>query len=177
MIEVRTLCREDDRSGFCSGNGALDDYLKRFAGQNQFKFQNSVTYLAIEQTKIVGYFTVSTGSLDINDLPDEYRIGLPPYDLPVLRLVRLAVQEDVQRKGIGKRLLYEVVQLARTLAAMVGCSGIFVDAKSDATLFYEKFGFTRITLTKGRLKETQNLTDMYLHCTRFMPLLSSTQTP
>ena len=88
-VEIRALRADDERDRFRSGNDALDGFLLRYAGQNQFRHHIGVTYVAVESSTILGYATVSPATLDADDLPGGRR--MPPYPLPVLRLARLAV--------------------------------------------------------------------------------------
>ena len=53
-LELRPLLESDDRTGFSCGQGDLDRYFQHFAGQNQFRHQLSVTYVAIANDVIVG---------------------------------------------------------------------------------------------------------------------------
>jgi hypothetical protein len=68
-VEIRALKRKDDRQVFRSGDEALDLYFHKYAGQNQFRHHIGVTYIAVEDDRILGYVTVAPGSLDAEDLP------------------------------------------------------------------------------------------------------------
>ena len=93
-VEIRALRKSDDREDFHSGDEALDLYFRRYAGQNQFRHHLGVTYVAIEEERVLGFVTVSPGSLDAEELPSGRR--LPPYPVPVLRVARLAVDESAR---------------------------------------------------------------------------------
>lgn len=67
-VEIRALERSDDRQAFRCGDEALDVYFHRYAGQNQFRHHLGVTYVAVEAERILGFVTVSPGSLDADDL-------------------------------------------------------------------------------------------------------------
>ena len=67
-VEIRALERSDDRQAFSCGDEALDVYFHRYAGQNQFRHHLGVTYVAVEAERILGFVTVSPGSLDADDL-------------------------------------------------------------------------------------------------------------
>ncbi len=53
-VEIRALRPTDDRASFRSGDEALDLYFHRYAGQNQFRHHLGVTYIAVEQSVILG---------------------------------------------------------------------------------------------------------------------------
>ena len=148
-MEIRALRESDDRSGFRSGDADLDRFFHRYAGQNQFRHHLSVTYVAAEGGRLAGYFAVSVGHLELDQLPLVYRRKLPRYPLPILRLARLAVDESFRGSGIGTRLLKAVLQMALRLAEDFGCTGVVVDAKPAAMPFYEKFGFTPLDAVEG----------------------------
>ena len=145
--EIRALERNDDRSSFCSGDEALDLFFHRYAGQNQFRHHVGVTYVAVEDARILGFATVAPGTLDADDIPGERR--MPPYPVPVLRLARLAVGRDERGRGLGRRLLRFTIEMAETMRDELGCVGVVVDAKAGAEEFYRERGFVAINVVKG----------------------------
>lgn len=56
---------------------------------------------------------------------------------------RVAIREDVQRKGHGKALL----TLAESFAQTKGCTHIVSDVAPDAVGFYERCGYTLVPST------------------------------
>lgn len=147
IVEIRPLEPGDDRSGFRSGDDALDVYFRRYAGQNQFRHHIGVTHVARCGADIVGFVTVAPGSLDADDLPSGRR--RPPYPLPVLRVARLAVAESRRGCGVGAALLRFAVEQAESLRAEFGCVGLLVDAKVESVAFYARFGFEEVSLVEG----------------------------
>jgi len=131
-MEIRALREEDDRSQFHSGDPDLDRFFHRFAGQNQFRHYVGVTYVAVDEGRVLGFATIAPGHIEIEDLPAATRKKLPRYPLPVLRLARLAVDQDARGQGLGRRLLRFVLELAVQMANDYGCIGVCVDAKPDA---------------------------------------------
>lgn len=152
-IEIRPLVPADDRSAFSCGEPRLDRFFQHYAGQNQFKLNLSVTYVAVEEKDIVGFATVAVGSIEKQDLPSKrLRQRLPAYPLPILRLARLGVGESAQGSGVGYPLLRHVLQLALTQREALGCVGVVTDAKPDAASFYDKLGFIALEgVRQGRL--------------------------
>lgn len=151
-VEVRALAPEDDRSRFTCGHPELDRFFRDYAGQNQFKLHLSVTYVAVLAGKIVGFATVTVGSLERASLPPAVaKKRLPAYPLPVLRLARLGVDATAQGKGIGQALLLHVFSLALAQRDQLGCVGLVTDAKPDAVGFYERLGFRALRTTEGAL--------------------------
>lgn len=117
----------------------------------------------------MGYFTIAPGQIESEDLSASIGKRLPQYPLPVLRLARLAVDESVRGKGVGRALLGAVVRLALEMAERFGCVGIVVDAKPGAVDFYVRFGFTRKIATEVRTASTP----MFLSAARIRAARSS----
>ena len=144
-IEIRPLQKSDDRSGFSCGQADLDRFFIYYAGQSQFKLRISTTYVALLNEVIVGYATVTPGVLERATLPDpKMRRRMPAYPLPVLRLARLGISTEAQGLGLGRRLLGHIFRLALIQGDTLGCVGVLTDAKSDALVFYQKYGFERL---------------------------------
>ena len=112
-IAVRQLRPEDDRAGFRSGNIDLDRFFQKFAGQNQFRHHIGTTYVAVDGDAVIGFATVSPSAIDVGRVPAMRRKRLPKHPMPVLRLARLAVDERVQGRGVGRGLLKAVFRLAK----------------------------------------------------------------
>lgn len=162
MIEIRVLRTDDKRDGFRSGDIELDRFFQKFAGQNQFRLHIGTTYVAVRETEIVGFATVSATSLTIEDLPISIKRRMPNYPLPALRLARLAVAEAAQGQGVGKQLLKAVFQIAHEMADRTGCVAVVADAKPDAVEFYKRFGFQPFEAVVGALADRPPPTPMLL---------------
>lgn len=144
-VEIRPLARDDDRSAFSCGEPDLDRFFEHYAGQNQFKLHLAVTYVALVQSRIVGFATVAPPSIERESVPTaRLRKRLPSYPLPVLRLARLGVDSRARGHGIGRALLRRVLALALEQRDLLGCVGVVTDAKVDAVAFYEKLGFSAL---------------------------------
>ena len=162
MIEIRALREGDDRTAFRSGDADLDRFFHRFAGQNQFRHHLGVTYVAVQDRSVLGYATVAAAHVEIDDLPPATRRKLPRYPLPVLRLVRLAVDQSARGQGVGLQLLRFVLRLARQMADEYGCVGVVVDSKPEAEAFYAKYGFVAVEAVEGRSDARPVPTPMFL---------------
>ena len=141
-IEIRPLRLEDDRGAFSCGQPDLDRFFHHYAGQNQFRLHLAVTYVAVVEGRLIGFATVSVGSLERRTLPSaRMRKRLPGYPLPILRLARLGVDQRAQGLGVGSALLRHVLSLALEQRDSLGCIGVVTDAKPEALAFYARFGF------------------------------------
>jgi GNAT superfamily N-acetyltransferase len=161
-MEIRALREADERSAFRCGDPDLDRFFLRFAAQNQFRHYVGVTYVAVDDVRILGFATVAPGHVEIEGLPAEARRALPRYPLPVLRLARLAVDQGAQGQGLGAQLLRFVLELATRMAADFGCTGVVVDAKHGAVNFYEKHGFIALDAVHGQSDARPRPTAMFL---------------
>ncbi len=162
MIEFRALRVDDIRDGFRSGDVELDRFFHKFAGQNQFRLHIGTTYVAIRESEILGFATVSATSITIEDFPKSARKRLPKYPLPALRLARLAVAASARGHGIGKQLLKAVFRIAHEMADRTGCVAVVVDAKPAAIEFYQGFGFEAFEIISGELGDRPALLPMIL---------------
>lgn len=162
MIEIRALREADDRAQFRSGDPDLDRFFHRFAGQNQFRHHLGVTYVAVEDRRILGFATVAPGHVEIEGLPSTARAKLPRYPLAVLRLARLAVDASAAGAGLGTTLLRFVFELAARMADEYGCVGVIVDAKRGAVDFYAKYGFIPVEAVEGQADARPRPMPMFL---------------
>ena len=137
---IEKLSKHHKRENFDCGNQFLNDFLKKYAYQNQTRYFVGVTYVAHFNNQVIGYITLSASSIK-KVLLDKKK---PYEDLPILRIGRLAIDKKYQRKGIGKQLLKFGIQKAIEMKNNYGCIGIVVDAKEKALNFYKQFGFVKI---------------------------------
>lgn len=148
-MEIRALRENDDRTGLRSGDPDHDRFFHRFAGQDQLRLFVGVTYVGVEDDRILGYATVAAGHVECDGLPRTLRQGLPSYPLPILRLARLAVDAAARGRGIGSEFLRFVLNLALGMSSDFGCMGVLVDAKTGAVPLYEPYGFVRLESVLG----------------------------
>lgn len=142
-LVIKGLKSHHDRKDFDCGETLLNDFLQRFARQQGDK-DFSRTYVATqaEQSRILGFYAISSASIDFANWPAAMR--LPRYPVPVVRIGRLAVDTRSQGQGVGLALLQHAMSLAVTTAEKIGLYAVVVDAKHEAAeAFYEKYGFVR----------------------------------
>lgn len=146
-----------DRHSFDCGVNELNAFLKQHANQNQLK-NISTTYVAVvavssnDRKKIYGYYTLSAGHIQCDQLPENIKIKLPKYPIPIARIGRLAVDNDQQGQGIGGFLLHNALTRILSIADKIGIYAVVVDAKNDAANdFYKKYGFNTLQDTKSTL--------------------------
>ena len=142
-MEISRLGEDHVREKFESGVAGLDDFLRRFARQND-KRGLSRTYVATRpgEEDIIGYVTIRVGQVGCVDLPEEEQRRLPRYPVPVLHIGRLAVDKRARGAGLGGQLLMYALGKALDAAQVLGVWGVEVIAKdAGARGFYEHYGF------------------------------------
>jgi GNAT superfamily N-acetyltransferase len=145
-VLIRRLEEQDEVAPFDCGDKALNNYLKCYAWANQQKSSIGVTYVAIDEgapRTVIGYFTLATASVPRNAFPKKYVRGLPPYELPLILLARLAVDRRFSGKGLGHALLSEAFQITLRVADD-GCRCIITDAYRDKIDWYARYGFVAL---------------------------------
>src|SRR5438309_5150304 len=143
-LVIRRLEAADEVENFDCGDEPLNNYLKRHAWSNQEKILIGVSYVAVDEgasRAVLGYFTLATASVPRDAFPKKYVRGLPPYDLPLILLARLAVDRRFAGKGLGHALISEAFKIALRVADAVGCRCIITDAYRDRVDWYARYGF------------------------------------
>ena len=143
-VTIRRLEEFDEVAGFDCGNEPLNNYLRRHAWTNQQKVSIGVTYVAVDESApriVLGYFTLATSSVPRDRLPQKYVRGLPPYDLPLILLARLAVDRRFSGRGLGHALISEALKITLRVADEVGCRCIVTDAYPEKVGWYARYGF------------------------------------
>lgn len=150
---------------FDSGEPVLDDWLRRRALPNEASGA-SRTYVACVEKTVVGYYTLAIGAVAHAEAPGRMKRNRPD-PLPVMVIGRLAVDKNVQRRGIGKGLLRDAVLRTVQAAKIAGIRAILAHAISEpAKRFYEGCGLTAspidpltVMLTLAEAEKILNSTD------------------
>ena len=102
---------------------------------------------------IAGFYSLSTFTLSLTDLPEEIARKLPRYDvIPAALIGRLARDQRVRGRGIGELLLADAIRRILGASKTLAVFAIAVDAKdARAVVFYEGFGFRLFPLHPNRL--------------------------
>lgn len=131
----RKLEREDVREGFNSGAPELDEWLARYSWQNQ-RANNATTYVTVLDGRVVGYYAIAVANVTKESAPAPVAKGAPNH-VPCLLLARLAVDQSMQGRGLGRGLLQDVLHRTAGLADSVGIRALLVHARDDtAQRFY-----------------------------------------
>ena len=136
---------------FDCGNEKLNNYLKRFAHINN-QHGSARTFVTIKEKDVIGYYTLTIGSVAREETPQRVSKGLAKYPVPIIILARLAVDKNFQGKDIGQSLLRDALLRIVAAADEIGGRAVFVHAKNnEAKAFYTKFGFEPSPIDKFHL--------------------------
>ena len=150
---IEPLGPKHDRAAFTCGVEILDAYLKKQAGQDPKKHAAVTFVLSPDRTIIVGYYTLSQYSVQLDEIPEAVAKKLPKYPMvPTTLLGRLAVSSAFRGQGHGAALLMDALYRTLQHSREVASPGVIVDAKDAAALaFYKKYGFLELPRIERRL--------------------------
>ena len=143
-LVITPLGEQHDRKTFDCGEASLNQYLNRYANQDIRRRVNRVFVASPpgEPRLVIGYYSLSAGSLAAVDLPEKLRRRLPRYPVPVVLLGRLAVAKSHQGKGLGAILIGDALQRIALASQVIAVYAVVVDALNErAAEFYQQFGF------------------------------------
>jgi GNAT superfamily N-acetyltransferase len=130
--EEAPLAKHHDRAGFDCGDADLNVYLQRYARQNHESGGAKCFVAAPADTpaRVLGFYTLSPGSLEYSRTPALVKKGLARYEVPVFRLGRLAVDQAIHGRGLGGALLLRAAARCIRIADEVGGVGLVIDANN-----------------------------------------------
>ena len=147
------LATHHDRKVFHCGVPELDEYLRYRAGQDVRRRVAAVFVMVPEgePQRIAGFYTLSSASIVLDNLPRDIVKKLPRYPIvPAVLIGRLA--RDEHFSGVGKMLLLNALARSLQYSDEVAAAVVLVDAKNDeARGFYARFGFTKVAQTSNRM--------------------------
>ncbi len=159
---VEPLTKKHKRSDFSCGSAPLDRYLKNQARQDAKRGIAAPFVLVRPVNKIIGYYTLSAFSIELEKLPQAQIRKLPKYPgVPATLLGRLATDQNYRGLGLGEHLLMDALYRSYNATAQIASYAVVVDAKDAAAIaFYTKYDFTqfpdhphRLFLPMNRMKK------------------------
>ena len=138
---VRKLKATDAVGSFDCGQFALNQFLQRYALSNQ-RANSAQTYVCCDGDAVVGFYSLTVGSVDHLSAPERVVKGLARHPVPVMVLARLAIDQTFKGKGLGRALLKDALLRTLMAADIAGIRAVLVHAKDDeAREWYKKFDF------------------------------------
>jgi predicted N-acetyltransferase YhbS len=130
-----------DTSSFHCRHDSLNEWLRRRALANASSGATRTYVVCADDHRVVGYYALAAGSLDIGSAPTRLRRNMPD-PLPVVVLGRLAVDEAWSGRGVGGGLLKDAVLRSLQAADLINACALLCHAiDGDAKAFYAKQGF------------------------------------
>lgn len=130
MSVIELLQSHHDRKRFRCGNSSLDDFLHRLAKQNADR-NVGVTHVVVGSpgdARVMAYYTLVTRTVDSAIVPTK---SMPKGPIGVVLLGRLAVDEEFQRRGLGKLMLMRALRQTEAAARELGIFALVLDAVDD----------------------------------------------
>ena len=155
-VVVELLTKAHDRKRFDCGKQEQNEFLLQRARKHA-ELNYSKTWVAIEEghLRILGYVTLSMGSIVFENLIEELRLRVPRYPMPVLHVGQLATDSSVQGRGLGSSLLRFAAEKAIEASATVGCFAIELIADNPKAYdWYLKRGFSPLVSGSMRLYQS-----------------------
>ena len=155
-VVVELLTKAHDRKSFDCGRDAQNSFLKERARKHA-DLNYSKTWVAVHEGEptILGYVTLSMGSVAFEHVTEEITARLPKYPMPVLHLGQLATDKRFQGKGVAPFLLRFASEQAISISKSVGCFALELEADNDkARDSYLKRGFLELMPGASRLYQT-----------------------
>jgi GNAT superfamily N-acetyltransferase len=142
-VLLERLDAHHDVTSFNSGIQDLDTWLQRHALAAQ-RMDSARTFVATRRGRVIGYFSLTMGSVLRAEAPAKLIRGMPAYPVSMVLLARLAVDQSEQGNGVGAMLLAEALRKAVAAGEVAAARLIVVDAVDDsAAAFYQHYGFIR----------------------------------
>jgi GNAT superfamily N-acetyltransferase len=134
------LSSEHELAGFDCGKAPLNDFLVKYALQNQAG-GGARTYVLARGKRVIGYYSLAPASVAPEDAPARVMKGQGRYPVPVILMARFALDLSEQGKGYGKILFRDALRRALAGAEAIGGRAFLVHAKDEeARAFYARFG-------------------------------------
>lgn len=156
------LTRLHNRAGFRCGRPPLDAYLQQLA-RKDVERRVAAAFVMVEESApatILGYYTLSSFTVEVAELPEQLQKKLPRYPrLPATLLGRLA--RDERFPGTGSLLLTDALTKALGQSTQIASLAVVAEAKDAPALgFYRRFGFVplgnapnRVFIAMGTIEE------------------------
>jgi len=134
------LNHHHDMTAFRSGVASLDAWLVRHALKNQASGA-SRTFVVCDGVRVVAWYALASSAVALDAAPGKFRRNMPD-PIPVVVLGRLAIDQSLHGRGLGRALVRDAALRVAQAADVIGVRGLLVHALSDdAQAFYERVGF------------------------------------
>ncbi len=139
---IELLNKKHQRENFDCGEESLNQFLKKYARQNQEKgFSRTFVAVLPNEIEVCGYYALSAGSISFESVPE----NVPRYPIPTVHLGRLATDVQMRGQGLGELLLIDALERTVLAAQELGIYAIeLFTLTENAKNFYLKYGFVAL---------------------------------
>lgn len=135
----RKLERADSRSSFQSGADDLDEWIHKYAWQNQAA-NSATTYVITNGERVIGYYAIAMAAVEKLAAPASVRNGMP-QQIPCILLARLAIDQEYRGQGLGAELLRDALLRSAQLSRSIGAAAVLIHCRDEtARTFYRHNG-------------------------------------
>lgn len=136
-----SLADKHHRTDFASKTESLNEWLRKYSGQNRRGNTAATWVIADHDYRVVAYATLSMTSVDKSDCPPALAKGTP-RQVPALLVGRLATDERFEGMGLATQLVLHILTTALELNVTAACRAVIVNALDvDAYAWWQRFGF------------------------------------
>lgn len=137
---------QHDLTSFEAGQedtGSQTEWLKRSALRNdQDGYTRTFVACFSGTNQVGGFYGLATATVARGNLPRSLRPNGTPAVIPAVLLARLAIDESLQGRGLGKAIVIEAIAKCMEVLEGVAFRFIIVDAATPkARALYTKFDF------------------------------------
>lgn len=163
-LTISKLSKSHSLVGFKCGQQKLDDFIQNEA----LIFHEEglgITYLAFCGMELVGFVTISMADVRTRQM-EEHGVPIRVENYPALQIGQLGVDEKIQRKGIGTKLVKWCMFKAIELSKDIGCRLLVLNAIPESVGFYKSLKFTELKDQRKRIEKTMYLVipkEMYMN--------------
>ena len=130
-----------DRSAFDCGEPSLNEWLRKFAGQNRRGNTAATWVIADAENVVVAFVSINTSGVDLSAAPPALRKNAPD-PVPILHCGRLAVDLRYTSMSLGTALVEYVLATAVDINQKAALKAVTVVALHErARSWWERFGF------------------------------------
>lgn len=153
------------RSQFSCGKESLDRYIRQQASQD-LKRRVATVFVLIDTPdfNILAYYTLSSYTVDIGVLNDDFAKHLPRYPrLPTTLLGRLAVDNKAKGRRFGELMLIDALKKSLEVSQQIASLAVIAAALDEEALrFYLKYGFLQFQQNPMKLYlPMQSIADLF----------------
>jgi len=146
-VIIRPFRRADASAGFTCGESALDVWFAKRAWSHE---RDGIARVYVLEdpgatAPIVGVYSLSSKSVETDQVAPVWSGSLPRFPLPVTYVGCFAVAVAHQGRGHGRTLMGDALARALLASIHVGSVGVFLHAKTPrSTAFYATLGFVAL---------------------------------